>query len=89
MTEAEKGIGQRVSDALEKHRRRGPMDHPAGSVKATHFGRALELPVYTDATRPDASKVGAGAVIYNSTDNGLNVSDGSAWRTPSGGWVVT
>ncbi len=44
---------------------------------------------YTDASRPSASTAGAGAFIFNSDDGGLNVSDGSNWRAPSGGWVNT
>jgi len=43
----------------------------------------------TDANRPSASDAGAGGIIYNSDDGGLNVSDGSNWRAPSGGWVNT
>ena len=46
------------------------------------------IKTFTDASRPAAS-VGAGTVIFNSSDGGLNVSDGSNWRAPSGGWVNT
>ena len=49
---------------------------------------ALQFKSYTDAGRPAAS-IGAGFVIFNSDDGGLNVSDGSNWRAPSGGWVNT
>lgn len=44
---------------------------------------------YTNAGRPTASSAGAGAMIYNSDDNGLNISDGTNWYGPSGGWVTT
>jgi len=45
------------------------------------------LPTMTDGTRGTAGA--AGRVIYNSTDGGLNVDNGSSWRAPSGGWVNT
>jgi len=44
---------------------------------------------FTDATRPTPASAGSGAVIYNTDDGGLNLSDGSNWRAPSGGWVNT
>lgn len=46
-----------------------------------------QLKSFSDATRPTPGK--AGRMIFNSTDNGLNVDDGVAWRMPSGGWVIT
>jgi len=49
----------------------------------------LTFKTYTDATRPSAVTLGAGAVINNSDDGGLNVSNGSVWREPEGGWVNT
>lgn len=78
-------IGRRIQEA-----RKG-VGIPSGSIKSHHFGRAVMVPAYTDATRPTAASVGAGATIYNSDDNGLNVSDGANWRMPGadGGWVVT
>lgn len=84
--ESDKGITQRDNEAMRQHLRQY---HGAASIKSWHFGQAVFPPTYTDATRPSASSVSAGAVIYNSTDNGLNVSDGSDWRAPNGGWAVT
>ncbi len=46
--------------------------------------RAVRLKTYTDATRPSASTVGAGAMIFNSDDNFPNVSDGTNWRDMNG-----
>jgi len=85
MAEQEKGIGQRISEAIRQHR---AGHHGAKSVKPWMLS-AVVLPSYTDATRPSASSVDPGTVIYNSDDHGLNVSDGTSWRAPSGGWVVT
>jgi hypothetical protein len=82
-------ISRLIREALGIHSRKSPLDHPAGSIRDYHFGKALPLPRYTDATRPSAAEVGAGAAIYNSDDYGINVSDGTDWRAPSGGWVVT
>ena len=50
-------------------------------------GAVMKLFVYSDATRPSASTAAAGAVIYNSTDSGLNISDGTNWRSPT--WGIT
>jgi hypothetical protein len=50
-------------------------------------GLAVLFPNYSDATRPSAAAVPAGTTIYNSTDTGLNVSDGTNWRAPT--WSVT
>lgn len=47
----------------------------------------VRLPTVTDGTRGAAGN--AGRIIYNSSDGGLNVDNGSAWRAPSGGWVNT
>ena len=65
-----------------------------GSNLAEDDGRGLSLaeilrnghkaPSYDNTTRPDAAVAGAGAVIYNSDDLTLNVSDGSDWRDMSG-----
>ena len=76
-------IGRRIREATKK------VGIPSSSIKSYHFGRAVMMPIYTDATRPTAASVGAGATIYNSDDNGLNVSDGANWRAPNGGWAVT
>ncbi len=46
---------------------------------------SLQLPVYTDGTRPAANTVTAGTMIFNSSDNFPNVSDGANWRDMSGG----
>jgi hypothetical protein len=42
------------------------------------------IPVYSDGSRPSASSVPQGAVIFNTTDSSLNVSDGSNWRDMTG-----
>lgn len=44
----------------------------------------LSAPVFNDTTRPTAASSGQGAVIFNTDDNTLNVSDGSGWRDMSG-----
>ena len=49
----------------------------------------IDIITFTDATRPTPAAAGAGHVIFNSDDGGLNVSDGTNWRAPSGGWVNT
>ncbi len=49
----------------------------------------IDVITFTDASRPTPSAAGAGHVIFNSSDGGLNVSDGTNWRAPSGGWVNT
>ena len=89
MGEEDKFIQERLEEMLRRHCQR---DHGPRSVGASELKKGLEsitLQVYTDATRPAAATAGAGAVIYNSTDNGLNVSDGTNWRAPNGGWAVT
>lgn len=82
-------IRRLIDAALRRHASQNPIDHAAGSVHASHLALldSIKLRIYTDATRPSASTLGAGAVIYNSTDNGLNVSDGTNWRSPT--WSVT
>jgi len=47
------------------------------------------LPIFTNSNRPSPSAAGRGGMIYNRDDEGINVSDGSNWRAPSGGWVNT
>jgi hypothetical protein len=42
------------------------------------------MKTYTDGTRPSASSVGAGTMIYNSGDNAPNFSDGTNWRDAIG-----
>ncbi len=49
----------------------------------------LVIKTFTDASRPTPGAAGPGCVIFNSDDGGLNVSDGTNWRNPSGGWVNT
>jgi hypothetical protein len=47
----------------------------------------IKFPNYTTATRPAANSLGAGTVLYNSTDNVLQFSQGSSWQNfslPSG-----
>jgi hypothetical protein len=47
----------------------------------------IKFPNYTTATRPAANSIGAGTVLYNSTDNVLQFSQGSSWLNfglPSG-----
>lgn len=48
------------------------------------LGSYLKPPVKTDANRGSAATAGAGAVIYNSTDGKLNVSNGTDWTLPDG-----
>jgi hypothetical protein len=47
----------------------------------------IKFPNYTSFTRPAANSLGAGTVLYNSTDNVLQFSQGSSWLNfglPSG-----
>ncbi|PWK27102.1 endosialidase-like protein [Arcicella aurantiaca] len=47
----------------------------------------IRFPNYTTATRPAPNSLGAGTVLYNSTDNVLQYSQGSSWLSfglPSG-----
>ena len=83
--EDEKGVTQRIEEALRRHE---AQKHGAGAIRSWMLSN-LVLKSYTGATRPSAVELGAGAVIYNATDSGPNVSDGTNWRAPSGGWVVT
>jgi hypothetical protein len=85
-------IGRRIAEALSRHASQSPMNHGPKAVQARLASLSyLPLPSYTDATRPDPASVPAGSVIYNSTDGGLNVSNGTNWRGPGpdGGWVNT
>jgi hypothetical protein len=41
--------------------------------------QGIKFPNYTTATRPAANSIGAGTVLYNSTDNVLQFSQGSSW----------
>lgn len=49
-----------------------------------HVDGEIRMKVYTDGTRPSASSVGAGTMIYNSSDNAPNFSDGTNWRDAMG-----
>jgi Chaperone of endosialidase len=49
--------------------------------------QGIKFPNYTTATRPAANSIGAGTVLYNSSDNVLQFSQGSSWQNfslPSG-----
>ena len=39
----------------------------------------VQPPSFSDATRPDAAKFTAGYMIWNTTDDAPNFSDGSIW----------
>src|ERR1700712_471890 len=41
--------------------------------------KGISFPNYSTATRPAANTVGVGTVLYNSTDNTHQFSNGSAW----------
>lgn len=84
-------ISRLISNAIARHASQTELPHAARSVKVRHLGilDSISLKIYTDTTRPAATSLPAGTVIYNSTDSGLNVTDGTNWRAPSGGWVVT
>lgn len=83
-------IRRLITGAVSRHASQSPMDHGAVAVqKKLAMLKYLPLPTYTDATRPAATDVPPGATIYNEDDDGINVSDGTNWRAPSGGWVVT
>jgi len=56
---------------------------------AVEAHKPLILASFTDANRGTPAAAGVGAIIFNSNDNGLNISDGTNWRAPSGGWVNT
>lgn len=45
---------------------------------------AMGMIAYTDAVRPPAAQFGAGMMIFNSSDNFPNMSDGANWRDMSG-----
>jgi hypothetical protein len=44
----------------------------------------FKVPTYNDSTRPSASTVGAGAMIYNTDDSAPNFSDGTNWTDAVG-----
>jgi hypothetical protein len=44
----------------------------------------MQPPIYTDVTRPAATTFPVGAMIYNTSDNAPNYSDGTAWRDAAG-----
>ena len=45
---------------------------------------AMGMITYTNANRPPAAQFGAGMMIFNSSDNFPNISDGANWRDMSG-----
>jgi hypothetical protein len=52
---------------------------------ATYHTYSTEpLPVFTDATRPDASTVAVGLQIWNSSAHAPQWSDGTVWRDLDG-----
>lgn len=51
------------------------------------FGGSIKLPLFTDATRPDATKC-EGCIIYSDTDGQPIYSDGTNWRKVSDGSVT-
>lgn len=57
-----------------------------GIIDSQYTGTSpmLSVPSFSDVTRPAASDVGTGSVIFNTDDNTLNVSDGAGWRDMSG-----
>lgn len=52
-----------------------------GDVRASG---AMGMITYTDGTRPPAAQFGAGMMIFNSSDNFPNISDGTNWRDMAG-----
>jgi len=81
MAESEKGISQRVDEGMRQHLVRY---HGTKSVKP-YMLSSVVVPVYDDDTRPAPGSVDAGAIIFNVSDNSLNVSDGTSWRDMAGG----
>jgi hypothetical protein len=53
----------------------------------TSLNATVELPVFTNASRPAANTFPVGGLIYNSDDFAPNVSDGTNWRDMVG--VIT
>ena len=83
-------ITRMIQMAISRHAGQKPMDHGTDAVMAKlAMLRYLPLKSYTDATRPAADSLPAGSTIYNSDDGGLNVTDGTNWRGPNGGWANT
>ena len=78
--ESEKGITQRDDEAMRQHLRRY---HGTNAVKPWMLS-AVVVPVYDDDTRPAPGSVEAGTVIFNVSNNSLNVSDGTSWRDMAG-----
>ncbi len=63
----------------------------SGLCKTIVAAKPFVYPSFTDCSRPCPCTVAAGGTIFNTTDGGLNVSDGTNWRGPSacGGWANT
>lgn len=56
-----------------------------GTLRAgVHQSGNLVLGSYNNTTRPAANTLEAGTVIWNTDDNAINLSDGSAWRDAMG-----
>lgn len=47
-------------------------------------GTGMNVAYYTNTNRPTASQVPIGTVIFNTSDNFINVSDGTNWKDPTG-----
>lgn len=54
------------------------------SVDGLKIAGAITLPVYTQLSRPDASTLPAGSMIWNSTSKQPEFSDGAAWYDADG-----
>ena len=54
--------------------------------EATDIGVAPQAAIasYSNATRPSASDIPTYSMIFNTSDNQINISDGTNWRDPSG-----
>ncbi len=44
----------------------------------------IQLAIYTTANRPDSSKIPVGSMIFNTSTNIPNFSDGTNWRDAAG-----
>lgn len=58
-----------------------------GAGGESYFDGTVRASQYTTATRPAANTVGAGAMIWNTTTNKPNYSDGTNWRDAAGAIV--
>jgi len=88
------GIGRLVNSLEDMQYDCGPSKlhvFRVGTVRKLEFdvNGIKFVKTHTNAGRPTASSAGVGAMIYNTDDKGLNLSDGTDWYGPSGGWVIT